>query len=66
MSKRASYREAIEWIALNDGAGDPGWLDEESVSNQVTVCLIADLFDKKQEEIGKAVVTYRKKHSEEF
>ena len=45
--RRASYREAIRWIALND---DTAWLDEDEWINgqpcpSVSAVLIADLFD---------------------
>jgi hypothetical protein len=39
--KRPGYREAIEWIALND---DTEWLNAEYGSPSVTACLVADLF----------------------
>jgi hypothetical protein len=57
----ASYREAIAWIALNDGNGDAEWLDIEHVSEMVSVALISSIFKKTQEEVGKAVIRYRKK-----
>lgn len=39
--KRASYRHAISWIALND---DTEWLNDEYGSCSVTAALVADLF----------------------
>jgi hypothetical protein len=39
--KRPGYREAIEWLALND---DNEWVDDEDKVPSVTACLIADLF----------------------
>ncbi len=39
--KRASYREAVEWIARND---DTEWLNEVPQHASVTACLVADLF----------------------
>lgn len=47
--KRASYRSALEWIAMND---DTEWLDDEPLPGEdgpppsVTACLVADLFGK--------------------
>lgn len=40
--KRASYRHAVQWIALND---DPETGDnEEVIADQISVVLVADLF----------------------
>lgn len=58
----ASYRDAIAWVAENDGLGDKEWLDLEHVSNMVTVCLLADLFKKDGLEVAKSVVRYRVKY----
>lgn len=60
--KRASYRDAIAWIALNDSGGDDDALDELAVGSLVSSVLIADLFDVPQEKVGRDVVRYRKKH----
>lgn len=57
--KRASYREAIEWIARND---DVDTLDEEAVSSYLTTGLVADLFGKEQSEVARAVVRLRLAH----
>jgi len=54
--KRASYREAIEWIARND---DCEWLKEGDQFVCVTLCLIADIFDV---EIEKAIKDLRRVH----
>lgn len=41
--KRASYREAIEWLAYND---DNEWLDDvDDPSPSVSAGLVRDLFD---------------------
>jgi len=66
MSVRASYREAVEWIALNDGAGDPGALSPEDVACQLSVMLVADLWRKSTLEVARAVVRWRKKHCSEW
>ena len=62
--KRASYKEAIAWIAVNDGSGDTEWLDLEHVRYMLTVALVADLFGKDSEDVAKAVIKYRKIHWE--
>jgi hypothetical protein len=60
--KRASYKEAVAWIALNDSAGDDDALDCEAVSWYVSSVLVADIFDVPSEKVGKDIVAYRKKH----
>lgn len=40
-SKSTLYRKGVEWIALND---EPSELDQETVSNQISTLLLADLF----------------------
>jgi len=54
--KRASYRQAIEWIVMNDeGATD---MTEQECGELVTACLVADLFgvcsDKVAHDIHRA------------
>lgn len=60
--KRASYREAIAWVAANDSAGDEDALDPEKVSELVSACLVADIFGVSYEKVGADIVRYRKKH----
>jgi hypothetical protein len=57
--KRASYREAVEWIALNDSAGDDD--PPEILSGLVTVCLIADLFGESTERVARDVIRVRRR-----
>lgn len=60
--KRASYREAIAWIALNDSAGDSDALDPVRASELVTAALVADLFGADESRVGADIVRYRKAH----
>jgi len=60
--KRASYREAIAWVAECDSGGNPDALDYEVVADLITACLVADVFDVAPEKVGKDIVAYRKKH----
>lgn len=62
-SKRASYREAVAWIAHNDEAGSDDALAPEWVSVYVTVGLVADIFRKNQETVAADVIRYRHKHT---
>jgi len=48
---------AIEWIALNDAAGDNQ--SAEDMVGYVSVALVADLFDKSPEEIAQRVFEKR-------
>lgn len=59
--RRASYREAIAWIASNDGDGDDCRLDEREVGYLVTSCLVADVFGVPNERVGRDVVRERVK-----
>lgn len=52
------YRYAISWIALNDETAD---MDVESVSDNISVLLIADLFNKDPMEVAKKVIAFRTK-----
>lgn len=60
----ASYREAVQWIAHNDGAGDTPatmtWAEAfDAVDGLVTVCLVADVFSKDQETVAADVLRAR-------
>jgi len=57
--KRASYRDAIDWIAQNDSAGDDGSCDPKIVAELVTSVLIAAIFDAPTEKVGADVVRRR-------
>ncbi len=49
-SRRASYRDAIDWIAQND---DTEWLNDEAdnLIPSVTACLVADVFARTTAEV---------------
>jgi hypothetical protein len=59
--KRASYRDAIEWIAGNDSAGDHDALDPEAAGSLVSSVLVADIFDVPSDKVGADIVRVRKK-----
>lgn len=59
--KRASYRHAVEFIALND---EPTILDADAMTYYATVMLVADLFDVSTERVARNVVRYRNAHAE--
>lgn len=61
--KRASYREGVAWIALNDDPASSDALNAEELQGLISVALLADLFGKDQLEVAKAVVAYRKKET---
>lgn len=64
--KRASYRQAIAWIAEYDSGLSEGALQAtgspDAVSELITSLLVADIFDVEPEKVGKDVVKYRKQH----
>lgn len=57
--KRASYRDAIEWVAYNDSPGDDDALDPNTVQNLVSAVLVADIFDVPKEKVGRDIVKRR-------
>lgn len=58
-SHRASYREAVRWIARED---EPGYLDAADVEREsgLTVALIADLWRKQPHHVAADVARYRR------
>jgi hypothetical protein len=58
--KRASYRDAIAWVALMDSAGDDDALNEETAGGLITAALVADIFDVDSAKVGKDVVRVRR------
>jgi len=63
--RRASYKEAIAWIAQND---DPGSdllgrinLDYELIEGQISVGLIADIFGVTTDKVARDVIKFRQK-----
>lgn len=48
--KRASYRHAVELIAMND---DPAERDVEAVAAQISTSLVADLFGVERERVAR-------------
>ena len=63
--KRASYRDAIDWIAQNDSAGDSDALDPEAAMYLVSSVLVADIFDVPSERVGRDVVRRRQQLKEQ-
>lgn len=58
--KRASFREACWWIALNDDPADPGAENVETVAGYISTSLVADLFGVEREKVARAVIRRRK------
>jgi hypothetical protein len=54
----ATYKNAIYWIAAND---DTEWLDDENSGISVTAALVADLFNKTNEQVTEDI---RKKRAQ--
>lgn len=58
--KRASYRDGIDFIAMND---EPAELEEDVVAGLATVLLVSELFGVERERVARDVVRYRKKEA---
>lgn len=56
--KRASYREAVAWIAFND---EPSDRNPETVAEIISVVLIAELFGTTAERVAGDVIRFRDK-----
>ena len=61
--KRASYRDAIDFIAFNDEDGSDDHLDEEAVKAMASVLLVASIFDVERERVARDVVRLRVKEA---
>lgn len=57
--KRHGYRFGVDWIALNDNPGEDD--SEEDISIYVTTMLLADLFGKDPETVGRDIYARRVK-----
>jgi len=53
MPKRASYREAVRWIADNDAPADDEPVDV--LAGYTTVLLVADVFGREAEDVARDV-----------
>lgn len=58
LTKRASYREGVAWIAYEDNLGDDEGVEE--LAGYISVLLLADLFGVSGEKVARDV--YRKRH----
>lgn len=56
--KRASYRQGLQWIAVND---EPNELETDFVKYQISVILLADLFGVDPVKVAKDVLLTRAK-----
>jgi hypothetical protein len=63
--RKASYEDAVMWIAHNDDPGDREALNEDSVSDLTTVRLVADIFQRDSLQVGRDVVKERQKARDE-
>lgn len=60
MTIRASYKYGVEWIAVND---EPDEIDQGTVSEMISIMLLADLFGKPYFQVAADVIKYRAKHA---
>lgn len=60
--KRASYRDAVDFIAMNDNAGDgEAALEEAEVIGYASVLLVASIFGVEQDRVARDVVRLRER-----
>lgn len=59
MTKRASYRDGIEWIAWND---EPSLREADEIADSISVALLAHLFGKTPFAVAAAVARCRIKN----
>lgn len=59
--KRASYREAIDFIAQMDSAGNDDAHDPQVVSELITCLLVAEIFQVDPHKVGTDVVRARRR-----
>lgn len=60
--KRASYREAVQWIAVND---EPTDRDPEDIAYYISTVLISDIFGVTPERVARDVVRARERMDKE-
>jgi hypothetical protein len=58
--KRASYRDAVDWVAQNDSPGDDNAGDPEICGSLVSAVLVADIFDVTTKKVGEDIAARRK------
>lgn len=63
--KRASYRDAVDWVAQMDSAGDNDADKPEVVAELVSCGLVAAIFGVEQIRVGTDVVRRRAKLAKE-
>ena len=56
--KRASYREGVAWIAMNDETGSGH--SAEDIAGYVSTLLLADLFNVEPEKVASDVASFRR------
>lgn len=60
--RRPGYREAVEWIALND---DITWLYEDIPIISVTAAMVRDLYGVEDDRLFRDIRAADRKHCEE-
>lgn len=64
MMTKPSYRDAVQYIALNDAPGDKPTVDD--YRGFVTVCMVADLFQVDPMKVARAVHRANRKFMKEY
>lgn len=60
-----SYEDAVSWIAHNHNTGDPEALNEDAVSDDIIVAMVADLFKRERIRVARDIVKERQKARDE-
>jgi len=60
--KRASYKEAVAWVATNDSGGEVDALEPAVCAELITAALVADIFSVPADKVGRDIAAYRKRH----
>ena len=59
MPASKGYRFGVEWIGLNDNAGNSD--NESEIAGYISTALLADLFSKDTAEVARDIVNFRKR-----
>jgi hypothetical protein len=54
------YREAVEWIALNDDPGSPDSLSPYQIADYISTSLVADIFRKSRAQVALDIMEIRR------
>lgn len=65
MTTMPSYKKAVEWIAMNEGARRADRMNPKVVSHYSSVYLVSEVWGKKRLQVAEDVVKFRFKFDPE-